>query len=268
MGWIDSHCHLADPRLDSEREAWITEAEKLGIGFFMQGGVGPEDWLRQVDLAKRHPKKIGLCFGLHPYWVIEHSQDECETALDQLARWLPQGMAVGEMGLDFRPHLMKETDEKQIGVFECQIELAEMVHKPMVLHIVQAHDTVWRIFNYWGVPARGGLVHSFNGTWGQAEEYLKRGLYLSIGGPVARAKNQKLKEVVRRMPLEYLLLETDSPDQPPDFYQGQMNPLASLWEVAKTVAEIRHLDALDILRISKSNFQRLMKMESEMEGEV
>ena len=240
----------------------MLEAQKLGVNFFMQGGIGPEEWAQQLELSQQYPEQIGLCFGLHPYWVIERDQEACEQGLDQLARALPQAMALGEMGLDFRPHIMKESRELQIDIFESQIELAEMAQKPMVLHLVQSHDIAWRVFDYFGVPSRKGLVHSFNGTWGQAEEYLKRGLFLSVGGPVARAQNNKLKEAVKRIPLEFLLLETDSPDQPPDRYKGQMNPLASLWEVAKTVGELRELDALEVLKISKSNFQRLMKMDS------
>jgi TatD DNase family protein len=257
--WIDAHCHLADERFKDQIDDVISEAERLGIHFFMQGGVGPEDWQRQRELAKKYPGKLGLCFGLHPYWVAAHDEDLCEIALDQLAPILPEALGLGEMGLDFRPNIMKDSRERQIGVFEQQLELAEATHKPMVLHLVQAHEESLRIMDVWGVPASKGLVHSFNGSWGKAQDFLKRGLYLSIGGPVVWPQNEKLHQVVKDMPLEFLLLESDSPDQPPPRFKQSLNQPASLWDVAVKIAELREMPATEILEISTENFKRLFR---------
>lgn len=258
--WIDSHSHLADPRWNGRVDEALAEAVKLGIGFFLQGGVGPEDWRAQEELQKRHPGRIGLCFGLHPYWVAEHDGDLCEIALDGLATVLPRAMALGEAGLDFRPHVMKNSRDLQIDVFGQQVELAEISRKPMVLHIVQAHDEAMRVFDVHGAPAAGGMAHSFNGSWAKAQDFIRRGLCLSVGGPVARPDNHKLHEAVRRLPLEYLLIETDSPDQPPPAYQGRANPPASLWDVARAIAELRGVTPTEILDITASNFRRLFKV--------
>jgi TatD DNase family protein len=257
--WIDAHCHLADPRLENQIEEVITEAEGLGIGFFMQGGVGPEDWQRQRDLAQKHPGKIGLCFGLHPYWVAEHDEVLCDIALDQLAPILPECLGLGELGLDFRPHIMKDSRERQIGVFEAQLELAEATHKPMVLHLVQAHEEALRVMDIWGVPGAKGLVHSFNGSWGKAQDFLRRGLYLSIGGPVVWPQNEKLHQVIKEIPLEFLLLESDSPDQPPPRFKQSLNQPASLWDVAGKIAELREMPATEILELTTENFKRLFQ---------
>jgi len=255
--WIDAHCHLADQRMDQTRDEIIREAERLGITFFMQGGVGPDDWQRQRDLAQTYAGKIGLCFGLHPYWVAEHDEDLCEIALDQVAPILPEALGLGEMGLDFRPNIMKDSRERQIGVFEQQLELAEATQKPMVLHLVQAHEEAIRIMDIWGLPASKGMVHSFNGSWGKAQDFLKRGLYLSIGGPVVWPQNEKLHQVIKDMPLEFLLLESDSPDQPPPRFKQSLNQPASLWDVAGKIAELREMSATEILEISTENFKRL-----------
>jgi TatD DNase family protein len=257
--WIDAHCHLADERFNNQIDEVISEAERLGIHFFMQGGVGPEDWQRQRELSKKYPGKLGLCFGLHPYWVAAHDEDLCEIALDQLAPILPEALGIGEMGLDFRPNIMKDSRERQIGVFEQQLELAEATHKPMVLHLVQAHEESLRIMDVWGVPASKGLVHSFNGSWGKAQDFLKRGLYLSVGGPVVWEQNQKLHQVIKDMPLEFLLLESDSPDQPPPRFKQSLNQPASLWDVAVKIAELREMLATEILEISTENFKRLFR---------
>lgn len=255
--WVDAHCHLADPRWDGERHAVLEEALEKGFGFFLQGGVGPEDWSRQQELRKQFPQAIGLCFGLHPYWVAEHDEDLCEIALDSLAAELPKAMALGETGLDFRPHIMRDSRERQIDCFQQQLELAQMASLPVVLHLVQAHDEALRIFDLWGVPDRRGMVHSFNSSWPKAEELIRRGLFLSIGGPVARPDNTRLHQAVREMPLEFLLIETDSPDQPSARWKGQKNPPSSLWEVAEVIALLRKMTPVEILDITTANFHRL-----------
>lgn len=257
--WIDAHCHLADQRLENQIEEIFREAEAVGIGFFMQGGVGPEDWQRQMELSAKYPGKIGLCFGLHPYWVAEHDEVLCEMALDSLAPLLPRAMGVGELGLDFRPHIMKDSRERQIGVFEFQLELVEAIQRPMVLHLVQAHETAIRVLDVWGIPATKGLVHSFNSSWGKAEDFLKRGLYLSVGGPVVWPQNTKLHQVIKDMPLEFLLLESDSPDQPPPRFKQSLNQPASLWDVAGKIAELRQMPVTEILELTTANFKRLFQ---------
>lgn len=256
--WVDAHGHLADERwLNGNVDEAIAEARQSGVGFFMQGGVGPEDWQRQKKLKARHPQHIGLCFGLHPYWVAAHDEELCEQALDELAPQLVEALGIGEMGLDFRPHIMKDSRERQIGVFEAQLELAHTTQKPMVLHLVQAHEEAVRVMDIWGVPRARGLVHSFNGSFAKAEDFLKRGLYLSVGGPVCRPDNTRLRQAVKEIPLEFLLIESDSPDQPPPRYKNQLNPPGSVWEVARAIAELKSLDSTEILDISSANFRRL-----------
>jgi TatD DNase family protein len=255
--WVDAHGHLADPRWQTERSEVIALARQKGIHFFMQGGVSPEDWDAQRALAKELPGHIGMCFGLHPYWVAANDDEACEIALNTLALQLVDAMALGETGLDFRPHIMKDSQERQIGAFEQQLELAQVAHKPVVLHLVQAHDESLRIMDLWGLPKEKGMVHSFNGSWAKAQDFIQRGLLLSVGGPVCREDNKKLHQAVKELPLEFLLIESDSPDQPPPAFQGQLNPPESIWEVAKKIAEIKSLDPLEILDITTSNFWRL-----------
>lgn len=255
--WIDAHSHLADPRWDTDREKILEEARQKGLYFFMQGGVNPEDWQRQRELKARHPEAIGLCFGLHPYFVAENDESICEAALDRLAPELIDCMAIGEMGLDFRPHIMKDSRDRQMLFFEQQLELAEAVNKPMVLHLVQAHNESLKIMDVWGIPRRKGMVHSFNGSFHKAQDFISRGLLLSIGGPVCRPDNKKLQQAVKEIPLEFLLVESDSPDQPPPAYQGELNPPASIWEVARVIGELKGLDTLEILDITTENFRRV-----------
>ncbi len=255
--WIDAHGHLADVRWDGKQAEVIEAAQARGIHFFMQGGVGPEDWERQRRLKAKFPHHIGLCYGVHPYWVAEHSEEELEEALNLLAQELPEAMGLGEMGLDFRPHIMKDSRDRQITAFEEQLELSHIGNRPVVLHIVQAHHESLMIMDLFGLPLQKGMVHSFNGSVQKAQDFLKRGLHLSVGGPVCREDNQKLHQAVREIPLEYLLIESDSPDQAPPAFKGQLNPPESIWEVAKTIGKLKSLDPLEILDITTGNFHRL-----------
>lgn len=261
--WIDSHSHLADPRLDQRRAEIMQAARDLGISQSLQGGVGPEDWLRQKQIAAEYPGEILLCFGLHPYWVHDHSEDACDEALDLLAKEIRQASALGELGLDLRPQYEKSR-LRQLDIFEKQLELAELAQKPIVLHLVRAFDEAIQIFDLFAVPSRGGLVHSFNGSAAQAEAYLKKGLHISVGGPLCRPDNQRLKQAVQILPLEKILIETDSPDQPPPSHQtyaGQMNEPATLFEVAGEVAKIKKVSAEEVLDRSSANLRKLLSYE-------
>lgn len=255
--WIDAHAHLADPRWEGSLEDALAEARRLGITFSLQGGVGPEDWTRQLELKQKYPEQIGLAFGLHPYWIASNDEDLCEIAIDQLTQVLHKAMVLGEIGLDFRPHIMKDSRERQIEFFQLQLELAHASELPVVLHLVQAHEEALRILDLWGVPKAGAFVHSFNGSAHKAQELLQKGLYLSVGGPVCRPDNTKLHQAVREIPAERLLIETDSPDQPPPAYAGGPNPPASLWDVAKAIAPLKGMTPHEILDMTSSNFRRL-----------
>lgn len=260
--YIDSHSHWSDPRwnlTDDEIKQHLKAALDKQITFFLQGGVNPTEWQRQIELKKKYSEHFGLCFGLHPYFVSDNDDDACEAALDQLAQVLPQAMALGETGLDFRPHIMKDSMVRQIDMFENQIELAKAFEKPLVLHIVQAHDKALQVLDVWGVPPRKGLVHAFNGSYDTAKKYIDRGFLISVGGAVTYEKNKKLLDCVQKIPFEYLLIESDSPDQAPEGWVG-FNQSTSIWTVAEKIAQVRKTSVLDVLQISTSNFKRLFRM--------
>jgi TatD DNase family protein len=261
--FIDAHSHLSDPRLDSAdetlRKSWLAAARLRGIHQHLQGGVGPGDWGRQLELQRVFPELLPV-FGVHPYWVAAHSESDCEEALDKLAQCAGPCLAMGEMGLDLRPHIAGDSLERQISCFEAQLQLAEAAGKPVVLHVVRAFEEVLRVFQMWGVPRRGGFVHSFNGSAKEAMEYLNLGLLLSVGGPAARKHNQRLQQAVKEIPLDRILLETDSPDQPGDQFRDQLNPPESLWAVAEAVAKIKGLHPEEILDISSRNLRKLLHL--------
>lgn len=265
--WIDAHSHLAMKQLLYKSSEILLEASRHSIAFFLQGGVDPDDWQKQQKLYERHPQQIGLCFGLHPYFVCESSDSECEEALNLLSQNLKTRpvLALGEMGLDFRPKILErsgesvaETQERQMEVFSLQLELAQVTGHPVVIHCVQAFEESLKILDMYASSSQKGFVHAFNGSWAKGQEYIQRGLLLSIGGALLRPGNERLTEVIRHIPLESLLLETDSPDQgPPNTAFAEENHPVSLLLVAEKIAEIRKISIDELRSVTSENFLRL-----------
>lgn len=262
MKYVDVHSHWTDLRRHSTDESLQEELEKCrqrGLDFFLLGGVEPEEWQRQLRLQKQFPEHFGLCFGLHPYFISAHEAPDCESALDQLAQVLPQALAIGESGLDFRPHIMKESQTLQIEMFENQLELAKAFMKPMVLHVVQAHEKALQVMHIWQGPPRGGLVHAFAGSYEVAKKYTDLGFLVSVGGALTFKKNHKLRDCVKKLPLEYLLIESDAPDQAPEGMKSQHSSL-SIFKVAEEIALIKNISPLEVLESNTSNFKRLFRL--------
>jgi len=266
MNWIDAHSHITDERAGQLAEL-LQAARARGIRYHLQGGVGPEDWARQLLAAKSHPEVLPA-FGLHPYWVADHGAEDCEVALNLLARSLHQAAILGETGLDFREHILmstkrestqespEEVKARQLDYFEAQLELAEFQGKPVCLHVVRAFEEAVKMLSFHEGRIKG-FFHSFTGSSEQAKILEGMGFLISVGGAIC-ARPKKLVKAVQEMDLDFLLLETDSPDQKPFDWPEELNQPLSLLNVAQTVAEIRGLTLEEVLDRSKSNLQRLI----------
>lgn len=265
--YVDVHCHLTDQRWSESStglSSYVEAARNLGIELFAQGGIGPQEWAMQLELQQKFSSKMTLatCFGLHPYWVVANSTEACEGAMDQLAQMMSKADLLGEMGLDFRSEvnqiaLTSEIKNKQIHFFEEQLELAALARKPVVLHIVRAHTEAIQVLELFKSSETKGFIHSFNADWMTAKSYLDQGLVISVGGPLLRKNNHHLHEAVSKLPLEQILIETDAPDQAPPRYQGQLNPLSSLLDVAARVGELKNKSLEEVLTQSAINFKNL-----------
>jgi TatD DNase family protein len=256
--YIDAHCHLADLRIFADVDAILERSRAQGVEAWVQGGVDPADWQRQDELKKRFPKEIYTSFGLHPWWVAKNSQADFDLALEQLALKLPQADALGEIGLDYGPRLGESDHESQKYAFRKQLELLKNQPKPLVLHIVRSHPDASAMLNEFGPFGREGIVHSFSGTKENARKYLDLGLSLSISGGITRKGFESLKKAVTYIPLDRLLVETDSPDQP---LEGQsLNEPTSLIEIARVISKLRENESAEnVLQASATNVARIFR---------
>lgn len=255
--FIDSHCHLSNPIFANHYEAIFREANQNQIGFFLQGGYNPDDWKTQISLCNKF-KGILPAFGLHPEWVAMNTASDVDLALDELAKLLHLAFALGEVGLDLREKYEKSFD-LQMDTLEKQMELARIAHLPLVFHVVRAHHEFTRYIEEFKIPPAGGFLHSFNGSWETAKNYIDKGLLISISGSVTYEKNKKLRETVKKIPLDYLLLETDSPDQAPlNWPTDELYTPKALCKIAQAVSDIRGISAEELLLSSRNNLIKLL----------
>ena len=243
MQLIDTHCHLDFPIFDPDREVLLAQWRQLGVGEYIIPAVGEENWTRVMALADRHPGiRYGL--GIHP-WYVGAQTEGVLARLERLLASRPKGLvAIGECGLDLRSHVPQEG---QLELFEAQIRLAMSYELPLIVHSVRANDTVAKTLRRLK-PARGGVIHAFGGSLQQANAFWQLGFRLGIGGVISYERANKTREAIRDMPLEALLLETDSPDMPLQGQEGPNTP-ASLPLIAQLLAELRGESLEDVISV-------------------
>lgn len=280
--FIDAHCHLADHRLFKRLDAMFAAAREREIGAFIQGGIHPTDWDLQLELAERYPGVVYPCFGIHPWFVAgrmgvtgSELKKQVDHALEVLPEYLSRksangqshAIAIGELGIDLGPKTDPSTEGYQTEVFVRQLEIAQKANLPLVLHIVKAHPQSIELLAKYGPWPRGGLVHAFSGSYEIAREYERLGFTPSIGGVAAKKGYETLKRALKRLPLESIVVESDSPDQIPDEYQGfeeGTNDPRSLWTVAEAICKQKNQEGLtaeQVLEASRLNLFRIFGLE-------
>lgn len=247
---IDSHSHLDAPEFNADRDDVLARARNAGVTRQIVPAIAASGWNALRDLCAGsdglHP-----AYGLHPMFLAEHRP----AHLDELAAFVARErtVAIGECGLDF--HVEGLDTEIQRMYFVRQLELAREVNLPVILHARRALDEVTAALRRIG--GLRGVVHSFSGSVEQAQQLWKLGFCIGIGGPVTYDRASRLRGIVASMPAEFLLLETDSPDQPLSTHRGTRNEPAWLLEVLNTVAELRGESEDLVAATTSRNAERL-----------
>lgn len=250
MRLIDSHSHFDVDAFDGDRAQALARAQEAGVVAQIVPAIDAEGWPRLQAVcagdAGLHP-----AYGLHPVYLPSHRAEH----LIQLREWLRRDgcVAVGEIGLDF---FVADLDrDVQQHYFEAQLKLAREFDLPVIVHARRAVDAVIATLRRFA-PLRG-VIHSFSGSQEQATQLYKLGFMLGIGGPVTYARAQRLRRLVATMPLDHLLLETDSPDQPDAGWRGQRNEPARLPAVLDVIAQLRDESNDAIAEATTANAERL-----------
>ncbi|MBA0653931.1 hypothetical protein Goklo_021029 [Gossypium klotzschianum] len=212
MKLFDAHCHLQDPRILNKAPKLISTALDSGLLNFAVNGVSEKDWHLVKEMGDNYPSVIP-CFGVHPWYVPQRSPNWF-TTLKEFFETTPSA-AVGEIGLD-KGSKGREIDfNDQIEVFRQQLELAKELKKPASVHCVRAFGDLLHIVKDIGPFPDGLLLHSYLGSAEMVPEFVKSGAYFSLSGYIMPMKVQKAKKMLKTIPLERILLESDAPDALP-----------------------------------------------------
>ena len=265
--FTDTHLHLCDSKFDADRDAAIQRALAAQVTTLIEIAESPAAWEPAIRLAEKHPF-VYASLGIHPHYAHQAGPAEW-PALEQKMRALlrhPKVAAVGECGLDYVR--MQNTAEQQAFLFRRQLTLAKEYGKPIVVHCRDAHaDTQKMLKEFYPEtslvverPDPVGVIHCFSGDWPDAQTYLMRGFFLGVDAPVTYPSSKKLQEIVTRLPLERLVLETDSPYLPPQTHRGQRNEPSHLPAIAEAVGSLKRKTRDEVAETTTRNARALFRL--------
>jgi len=245
----DSHCHLNFTQLLPYLDGIDSSCDKRGVRRFIVPATRQDDWSKLQDLASKH-SGIYFSLGCHPLFE-HHEQDRALSCLSALlAQDNSSLVAVGEVGLDYRLPNRKE----QMGLFHAQALLAREFEKPLIVHSVRAHSDVLRTLKSVGVSK--AVVHAFSGSYEEAMQFVDQGYYLGVGSVLLRSKGKTLKALAR-VPIDSLVLETDSPDMYLPTSYTQIGTPIDVVAIARALADLRGLELAHLARQTERNVDAL-----------
>lgn len=251
---VDSHCHLDLPELAGNLPEVFAAMRRNGVGCAVCIGVTLEDFPRIAALAEAHAH-VFATVGVHP-----ENTGVREATVEELVRLAahPKVVGIGETGLDYYWH--KDAPEWQRERFRVHIRAAREAGKPLVVHNRDATADTLRVLEEEHAGEAGGVLHCFTETWDVAQRALDLGFHISISGIVTFKNAQAVKDVARRVPLDRLLVETDSPYLAPVPFRGKLNQPAYVRHVAEEIAALRGLPVEAVAAATTDNFFRLFPL--------
>jgi TatD DNase family protein len=252
--FIDTHCHLDDSSLSGRLPEVLAAAAGAGVTRYIVPGVGAEGWEAILALAARH-RSVYAAPGIHPMRAERCTDD----TLHRLEALCGNAIAIGEIGLDYS--YADVPRDVQQRMFRSQLRLAVRLGLPVLIHCRKAFRDLLDILHAEGAEKVGGVMHAFSGSPEIAAECLNLGFLISIAGTVTYGNAVRPLELVRRIPLEQLVLETDAPDMTPEPYRGRPNEPAWLVATAQRVAELKGISLEEVARVTTANAERVLRLD-------
>ena len=252
---FDSHCHVDDDSYDNDRAELIESLPQKGIDLIMEIGADMGSSRRATVLAKRYPF-IYAAVGVHPH----DARNMTEKDIEELALLAtePKVKAIGEIGLDYHyPDTHKLSQQKW---FERQMQLTMDLSMPFIIHDRDSHADCLEILRKFDIKRVGGVMHCFSGSVEMAKEVIKMGMVISLGGPVTFKNARHSVDVAREIPLDKILIETDSPYLTPEPHRGKRNSPEHVRYVAEKIAEIKGESFETVAKVTKENAMKLFKI--------
>jgi TatD DNase family protein len=257
---IDSHCHIAGPEFVEDLPAVIERARAARLAHALVIlAADDEPELEQGRKVAAQWDAVRFSVGIHPHAAGAFAANPADAAqrVDDVMNAQPLTRGLGEIGLDY--HYDFAPREVQQQVFREQIRLAARRRLPIVIHTREAEDDTFRILDQERATDTGGVFHCFTGDRAMAQRALDIGFHISLAGIVTFPRATELQEVARMLPLDRLLIETDSPFLAPAPFRGKRNEPAHVVRVAEVIAQLRGTEPEEIGRAAQANFERLFK---------
>jgi len=249
---VDSHAHLEMKDFDKDRERVIARAQEAGVKYIITVATNIPDTLKALEIAQKNAG-VFVALGIHPHEAKEIKEEDF-TELRRLARE-EKVVAFGEIGLDFyRQHSPREI---QLRRFRELVRLGQEISLPIIIHAREAHEETIRILREEANGQWRGVFHCFSGDLAMAQQVIQMGFFISIPGTVTFKKSWQQQEVVQKVPLERILLETDAPFLAPEPYRGKRNEPAYVRYTAEKIAQLKGLSFADVARITSLNARLL-----------
>jgi len=245
--FIDTHCHIYEEYYDNIDEV-INESKKLNVIKYINNGCDSKSNKEVIETINKYNEVYGA-IGIHPESVDKYTQDDINFLSDNIDS--PKIIAIGEIGLDY--YYTKENKEAQIKLFKEQLNIAQECNKPVIIHSREATEDTLNILKEYNLR---GVIHSFSGSYEIAKEYIKMGYLIGING-IVTFKNCKLKEILKKIPIENIVLETDSPYLTPVPYRGQKNIPGNVKYIAEYVADLYGISPEELANITNNNVARV-----------
>lgn len=252
---FDTHAHLTDEAYNQDREQVINELERIGMAGVVNCGSDAQSSYSCIVLAEKYDFMYAAA-GIHPHDAKKFDGD----FEDKLSTWLklPKVVALGEIGLDYYYDYSPRDIQKK--VFSAQISIAAKFNKPIVVHSREASLDTYEILKSEMKCTRSGILHSFSQSTEMMKKYLDMGMLISISGPITFNNASKLRETVQYIPLDRLLIETDSPYLTPVPLRGKRNTPANVRYVAQKLAEIFHMNYEKVCEITCENAKKFFQL--------
>lgn len=251
---FDTHAHYDDKQFDPDRDEVLRSMEEQGVGTIVDASASVRSWEWVLKLTEEYPFVYGM-IGVHPDEVGDLNEERFQEMEELLQR--DKIVAVGEIGLDY--YWDNESHDVQKYWFLRQLELARKLNLPVNIHSREAAADTMEILKEHGQGFKG-IIHCYSYSKEMAEEYVKMGYLIGIGGVVTFKNGRKLKEVVEAIPMEHLVLETDCPYLAPEPNRGKRNASHYLTYVAETIGQLKGLTAEEVIAITEANAKAFYKL--------
>ncbi len=253
---FETHAHYDDERFTEDQDALIKSMPEKGIGRIINVGSSIESTKTTLELAKKYDY-VYAAVGVHPSDIDGLNEDAFAWLKEQTA-W-EKTVAIGEIGLDYYWDKEPEVQERQREWFRRQMELAREVNLPVIIHSRDAAEDTMRLMKEIHAQEIPGVIHCYSYSKEMAQEFIKMGYYIGVGGVVTFKNAKKLKETVEAIPLERILLETDCPYMAPEPHRGTRNDSSNIPYVIAKIAELKQVSEAEVERVTEQNARTLFR---------